>query len=73
MVGTPEPDDCKKIVDAHALIGEQKSSWAVTCKRLSKNTIRVHGFQSYKNTASKKKKQKIEIGYIIFKIWRMYT
>ena len=58
MVGTPEPDDCKKRMDTHALIGEKKSSWAVTCKILSKDNIRVHGFQSYTNTASKKKNKK---------------
>ena len=30
MVGTPEADDCKKRMDVHAIIGEKKSSWAVT-------------------------------------------
>ena len=32
MVGTPEADDCKKIMDAHTMIGEKVSSWVVTCK-----------------------------------------
>ena len=30
MFGTPEDDDCKKRIDVHAIIGEKKSSWAVT-------------------------------------------
>ena len=32
MIGTPEADDCTKRIDAHAMIGDKKSSWAVTCK-----------------------------------------
>ena len=32
MVGTPEADDCKKRMDAHATIGEKSSSWAVSRK-----------------------------------------
>ena len=34
MVGTPEADDCKKRIDAHAIIGEKVSSWAVACQKL---------------------------------------
>ena len=48
MVGTPEADDCKKIMDAHAMIGEKRSSWAVTCKKLLEDNIRVHEVKSYK-------------------------
>ena len=43
MVGTPETDDCKKIMDAHAMIGEKVSSWAVTHKKLLEDNIRVYG------------------------------
>ena len=34
MAGTPEADDCKKRMDAHVMIGEKISSWAVACKKL---------------------------------------
>ena len=43
IVGTPETDDCKKIMDAHAMIGEKVSSWAVTHKKLLEDNIRVYG------------------------------
>ena len=44
-------------MDAHAMIGERKSSWAVTFKRLLEDNIKVHGVQSY-NKHSKQEKTK---------------
>ena len=35
------------MVDNHAMIGTKKTSSAVTCKRLLKSSIRVHGVKSY--------------------------
>ena len=34
MIGTPEAEDSKKRMDAHAMFGYKRSSWAVTCKIL---------------------------------------
>ena len=33
MIGTPEADNSTKRMDAHAMIGDIKSSWAVICKK----------------------------------------
>ena len=54
MVGTPEADDCEKRMDAHATIGKKGSSWAVTCKKILEDSIRVHEVKSY-NKHSKRK------------------
>ena len=32
IVGTPETDNCKKMIDAHTMIGDKGSSWAVIFK-----------------------------------------
>ena len=39
MIGTPEADDSRKIMDPHTMIGIKKSSWAVTCKNYWKTTL----------------------------------
>ena len=56
MVGTPEADDCEKRMDAHAMIGKKGSSWAVTCKKLLEDSIRVHGVKSYNKHSKREKK-----------------
>ena len=43
MVGTLEAGDCKKRMDAHAMIEEKGSSWAATYKQLLEDNIRGHG------------------------------
>ena len=48
MIGTPEADDSTKKMDAHAMIGDNKSSWAVTCKKILEDKVREQGFKSYK-------------------------
>ena len=58
MVGTPEAGDCIKRMDTHAMIGEKRSSWAVTCKKLLEDDIRVHGIKSDKNNTANKKQNK---------------
>ena len=40
MIGTSEADDSTKRMDAHAMIGDTKSSWTITCKKLLEDTIR---------------------------------
>ena len=40
MIGTQEADDDTKRMDAHAMIGDTKSSWTITCKKLLEDTIR---------------------------------
>ena len=62
IVGTPEAEDCKKIIDAHAMIREKGSSWTVTCKNLLENNIRVHGVKSYNKHNKRETKQKMEKG-----------
>ena len=60
MVGTPEADDCKKIMNAHAMIGEKGSSWAITCKKLLEDNIRVHGVKLYNKHSKRETKQNME-------------
>ena len=60
MVGTPEADDCKQRMDAHAMIGEKVSSWVVTCKQLLEDKIRVHGVKSYNKHSKRETKQKMK-------------
>ena len=58
MVGTPEADGCKKRMNSHSMIGEKRSSWAVTCKKILEDDIRVHGIKSDKNNTANKKQNK---------------
>ena len=60
MIGTPEADDSTKRMDAHVMIGDIKSSWAVTCKQLLEENIRVRGFKSYKKYNKREAKQKMD-------------
>ena len=55
------------------MIGEKGSSWTVTCKTLLEDNIRVHGVKSYNKHSKRETKQKMEKGYIIFKVWRVYS
>ena len=73
MVGTPEADGYKKRLDAHEMIGEKRSSLAITCKKLLEDNIRVHGIKSHNKHSKRETKLKMEKGYIIFKIWRVYS
>ena len=59
MVGTLEADDCKKIMNAHAMIGEKGSSWAITCKKLLEDNIRVHGVKLYNKYSNRETEQKM--------------
>ena len=43
MIGTPEVDDSTKRMDAHAMIGNKRSSWAVSCKILLEDNTREKG------------------------------
>ena len=54
MIGTPEADDSKKRMDAHAMIGNIKSSWAVTCKLLLEDKLRDKGVKSYRKFKKKR-------------------
>ena len=47
MIGTPEADDSTKRMDAHAMIVDKESSWAVACKKLLEDNIREQEFKSY--------------------------
>ena len=73
IVGTPEAEDCKKRMDAHAMIGEKRSSWAVTCKTLLKDNIRVHGVKSFNKYRKQETKKRWKKDSMIFRIWRVYT
>ena len=42
------------------MIGEKRSNWAVTCKNLLEDNIRVHGVQLYKKYSKQETKHKIE-------------
>ena len=57
MIGTPEADDSKKRMDAHAMIGNKKSSWAVTCKLLLEDKLREKGVKSYRKSKKREAKQ----------------
>ena len=46
-------------MDAHVMIVEKGSSWAVTCKKLLEDNIRVHGVKSYNKRETKQKMEKI--------------
>ena len=54
MVRIPEVDDSLKRMQAHSIVGETKSSWAITCKKLLEDIIRIHGIGSYKNIRQKR-------------------
>ena len=47
MIGTPEAEDSKKRMDAHAMIGNKRSSWAVSCKILLEDNIGEQGVKSF--------------------------
>ena len=57
MIENPEADDCTKRMDADAMIGDKKSSWTVTCKKLLEDNIREQGFKSYKKSNKREAKQ----------------
>ena len=59
-------------MDDHAVIGDKKSSWAVTCKQLLEINNREQGFKSYKKYNKRETKQKMEKGYTNYKIRMMY-
>ena len=50
------------------MIGERKSSWAVTFKRLLEDNIKVHGVQSYNKHS---KQEKTKDGKIIYHLQDM--
>ena len=60
MIGTPEADDSTKRMDAHAMIGDIKSSWAVTCKNLLEDNIREQEFKSYKKFNKREANKKMD-------------
>ena len=72
MAGTPEADDYNKIMDAHTMIREKSSSWAVSYKQLLEDNARVHGIKSYNKYRKQETKQKMEKEYTIIKIWKVY-
>ena len=47
MIGTPEADNSTKRMNDHAMIGNKKSSWAITCKILLEDNIREQRVKSY--------------------------
>ena len=60
MIGTPESEDSTKRMDAHAMIGNKKSSWVVTCKILLEDNIREQGVKSYRKSNKSEAKQKMD-------------
>ena len=50
MIGAPKADDSTKRMEAYAMIGNKKSSWAITCKILLEDSIREQGFKSYRKS-----------------------
>ena len=60
MIENPQADDSTKRKDDHAMIGDKKSSWAVTCKKLLENNIKEQGFKSYNKYSKRETKQKME-------------
>ena len=46
MVGTLEAEDSTKIMEAHAMVGDSKSSGEITYKKLLEDNIRLHGVKS---------------------------
>ena len=60
-------------MDAHAMIGEKRSSWPVTCRKLLEDKIREYMELNHTKNTANKKQTKDKKEYIIFKIWRMYT
>ena len=60
MIGTPEAEDSKKRMDAHAMIGNKRSSWAVSCKILLEDKIREKGVKSYRKSNKREAKQKMD-------------
>ena len=59
-IGTPEVDDSTKRMDVHAMIGDKKFSWAVTCEKLLEDNIRKQEFKSYKKSNKREAEQKME-------------
>ena len=57
MIGTREADDSTKRMDTHAMIGNKKSSWAVTCKILLEDKLREKGVKSYRKSNNREAKQ----------------
>ena len=57
---------------AHAMIGEKRSSWVVTCKKLLEDNIRVHGVKSFnKNSKRETKQNKTKDGKRIYHLQDM--
>ena len=44
----------------YAMIGNNKSSWAVTCKILLEDNIRMQGVKSYSKSNKREAKQKMD-------------
>ena len=60
MIGTPEAEDSKKRMDAHAMFGNKRSSWAVSCKILLEDNIREQGVKSFLKSNKREAKQKMD-------------
>ena len=71
MIGTPEAEDSKKRMDAHAMFGNKRSSWSVSCKILLEGNIREQGVKSYRNQTREKRNKRWIRGCIIYKMRRM--
>ena len=68
MIDTLEPFDCTKIMEAHAMVGESKSSWTITYKKLLEDNIRVHGVKSENKYSKRKTEKKMKKELIIYNI-----
>ena len=73
MVGTSAVDYSTKIMEDYAMVGETKSNWAITYKKLLHDNIRVHGVNLTRNTAKERRNRRLTKGHIIYKIWTIYT
>ena len=60
ITGTPEVDDSTKRIDAHAMIGNEKFSWAVTCKILLEDNIKEQGVKSYRESNKRESEKKTD-------------
>ena len=59
MFRTPEENNSTNIMEDYTMIGDTKSSWEITYKRLLEDNIRVHGLTSNKKHDKRKTKQKM--------------
>ena len=62
IVWTPEVDDSTERMEAHTMVWETKSSWAITW---------YTGSDLTKNTIKERRNRRWKKGDIIYKIWKM--